>query len=143
MTAFYGSTTVPENVFGEGDLLRLFYATMEQMAPAAWDMNKTFLELWDPQTLCNSWILPDNFHVHVKVMQTTEQNVHFRGEPIAIPHNGERPKRAWTLFVSQCHPFPGWVRCSRDGSPLWCPPGKTGRDPHLDPKGPCRYPNSR
>lgn len=110
MTAFYGSTAVPENVFGEGDLLRLFYATMEQMAPAAWDMNKTFLELWDPQTLCNSWILPDNFHVHVKVMQTTEQNVHFRGEPIAIPTTVNAPKeRGRSLSANVIHSLDGFV----------------------------------
>lgn len=79
MTAFYGSKAVPKEVFGEGPLLNLFYATMGEAAPAAWELNEAFLAMWDNTKLCNSWVLPDNFHVHVKVMGQVQQTVHFLG----------------------------------------------------------------
>lgn len=79
MTAFYNSKAVPKEVFGEGPLLNLFYATMGEAAPAAWELNEAFFDMWDPTKLCNSWVLPDNFHVHVKVMGQVQNTVHFLG----------------------------------------------------------------
>ena len=79
MTALYGSKAVPKEVFGEGPLLNLFYATMGEAAPAAWELNEAFLSMWDNTKLCNSWVLPDNFHVHVKVMGQVQNTVHFLG----------------------------------------------------------------
>lgn len=77
MTALYGSEAVPKEVFGEGALLQVFKDTMQAMAPAAWELNETFILMWDPEALINSWVLPDNFHVHVKVMDRVSDTVHF------------------------------------------------------------------
>jgi len=82
MTSLYGSQAVPKEVFGEGALFNIFISTMQLLAPAAWELNETFLEIWDPNTLCNSWVLPDNFHVHVKVISTVSEVVHIFNEPI-------------------------------------------------------------
>ncbi len=81
MKAFYGSTAVPKQVFGEGALLQIFEETMIESAPGPWELNKGFLDIWDSSALVNSWILPDNFHVHIKVMSKVKEVIHFMGTP--------------------------------------------------------------
>jgi hypothetical protein len=83
MTAFYGSEAVPKQVFGEGKLLGAFFQTLEEEAPFIWELNKAFLGMWDPTALKYSWVLPDNFHVHVKVTDTVEEDVEFMGTTFA------------------------------------------------------------
>lgn len=81
MTSLYGSKAVPREVFGEGSvMLNLFYTTMETLAPGAWELNQAFLGLWDDQATINSWVLPDNFHVHVKVMAPEKESFTFMGQ---------------------------------------------------------------
>lgn len=61
MTAFYGSTSIPEQYFGSN--IDTFYATMEAMAPGAWDLNLSLQGLWDEiKTNKYDWVMPDNFH---------------------------------------------------------------------------------
>src|SRR6185437_12714614 len=55
MTAFYSSTAVPKRVFGEGDLLEVFYNTLQRNAPGAWEINETMLAVWDDTALENTW----------------------------------------------------------------------------------------
>ena len=68
MTAFYNSTAMPKRIFGEGALLDAFYETMKAEAPGAWELTETMLAIWDNEALINAWVMPDNFHVRVKVM---------------------------------------------------------------------------
>jgi hypothetical protein len=79
MTAFYGSEAVPKDVFGEGPLLMAFFRTLEQETPYIWDLNKAFLRMWDPTRYDYTWVLPDNFHVVVKVTDTEQETVDFMG----------------------------------------------------------------
>ncbi len=82
MTALYGSEAMPKQVFGEGVQLRVFYKTMAECAPGAWELNDFFRHgCWNPEALVNSWVLPDNFHVHVKVMDTVKEVVQFHNQP--------------------------------------------------------------
>lgn len=81
MTSLYGSKAVPKEIFGEGALLNVFYETMQGAAPIAWDLNQAFMDIWDDTKLCNSWVLPDNFHVHIKVMGEMRETVHWLNEP--------------------------------------------------------------
>lgn len=87
MTALYSSKSIPKQVFGEGALLDVFYGSLKELAPAAWELNETMVALWDPNTLKHSWILPDNFHVHVKVMAPVRETVHFLNEPFDVFYN--------------------------------------------------------
>lgn len=91
MTALYGSTAMPKKVFGEGALLDVFYNTMNEKAPGAWELNEAFLSLWDNEALSNDWVLPDNFHVHIKVMSQVEDTVHFLNAPYDVTYKVNAP----------------------------------------------------
>ena len=75
MTSGYGSTLVPKEVFGEGGLLATFYQAAFTIAPAAFKLMANLLETWQVDTLAHNWVMPDNFHVNIKVMQTKETRI--------------------------------------------------------------------
>lgn len=121
MTALYGSKAVPKEVFGEGALLAMFYDTMQEAAPAAWELNEAFLEMWNPEALCNSWVLPDNFHVHVKVMNQEKETVHFLNEPFDTFRTVNAPQEEGrSLGANTIHSLDGMIvremgrRCNYD-----------------------------
>lgn len=65
MTSFYGSTAMPEHTFGEH--IDLFYDTIADMAPGAWDLNLGLQELWDQVSgSVYEWVMPDNFHACIE-----------------------------------------------------------------------------
>jgi hypothetical protein len=123
MTAFYSSTAVPKQVFGEGELLKIFYNTLENSAPGAWEINETMLAIWDTTALENSWVLPDNFHVKIKVMGVTTENVHFLNEPFEVAYEVNKPiKGGRSLGANMVHSIDGMVaremqwRCNYDSA---------------------------
>lgn len=91
MTAFYGSEAIPKAVFGEGKLLQAFFETLEEQTPYVWELNKAFLAMWNPDALKYSWVLPDNFHVNMKVTGKIEETVEFMGEPFTTERFENRP----------------------------------------------------
>lgn len=110
MTSLYGSTAVPKEVFGEGDLLKCFQRMMEIHAPAVWELNKIMIDIWNPNALVNSWVMPDNFHVHVKVMGNISQNVHFMHEPFEIIRKENIPQdQGRSLGANMTHSIDGMV----------------------------------
>lgn len=110
MTAFYSSKAVPKQVFGEGQLLDIFYGSLQAMAPAAWELNEAMLGLWNPTALEHHWILPDNFHVHVKVMEQVKERVHFRNAPYDVYFNVNRPmKEGRSLGANTIHSIDGMI----------------------------------
>jgi len=124
MTALYGSVAVPKEVFGEGKLLVTFLDTMKRLAPAAWELNETFLEIWDGEALSNDWVLPDNFHVHIKVMAQASEVVNFLNEPFDITRKINAPtKEGRSLGANTIHSIDGMIvreisrRCDYD--PNW------------------------
>jgi hypothetical protein len=121
MTALYGSQAIPKKVFGEGGLLTMFYDTMKEVAPYAWELNEAFLSMWDPNALINSWVLPDNFHVHVKVMGEEVERVHFLNEPIDTFRKVNAPQEEGrSLGANTIHSIDGMIvremnrRCNYD-----------------------------
>lgn len=91
MTALYGSKAVPEEVFGDGDLLATFYRTMERMTPGAWELNSVFMQLWNSRGLSHDWILPDNFDVRNKVLAPVTEVVYIDTEPFEIFYKENKP----------------------------------------------------
>ena len=121
MTAFYNSTAVPKQVFGEGALLDIFYQTVIEKAPGPWELNEAMLKIWNPSASCHSWVLPDNFHVHVKVMDTDKEIVHFQNEPFDVFTKVNRPMREGrSLGANTVHSIDGMIvkeltrRCDYD-----------------------------
>lgn len=102
MTSLYGSVAVPKEVFGEGTQLNIFYEVMNRMAPAAWELNEAFLAMWDPEALSNDWVLPDNFHVHIKVMAQVKEVVHFMNQPFDTFHKVNQPVKEGRSLGANC-----------------------------------------
>jgi len=108
MTALYSSEKVPKEVFG--DLYDTFVETMEDEAPGVWTLNKEFLKLWNPNALSNDWVLPDNFHVHVKVMNTVPMNVTFLDEPYTAFRKVNEPmEEGRSLGANVTHSIDGMI----------------------------------
>ena len=75
MTSFYGSSAVPKALFGEDtEELKSFYEAAKLLAPGAWELLQDLLSCW-PKVPKHSWIAPDGFHVHVKVMVSKETRI--------------------------------------------------------------------
>jgi DNA-dependent RNA polymerase len=92
MTAFYASKAVPKRVFGEGELLQKFYETVSTEA------------------LSNDWVLPDGFHVHIKVMDSVNESIHFLNEPFDVSHRENMPKKEGrSLPANATHSIDGMV----------------------------------
>lgn len=138
MTSLYGSTAMPKVVFGDGPLLQVFQSTMGRLAPAVWELNQVMLDAWNPDALSHDWIMPDNYHVHIKVIQTVAENVHFLNEPFEIPRKVNAPMAGGrSLCANMTHSIDGMIvremirRCSYhpptvqyvrgllDGSPMY------------------------
>ena len=125
MTALYASKAVPKEVFGEGSLLTVFYDTLSDLAPAAWELNEAMLSLWNPEALSHDWVLPDNFHVHVKVMGSVKETVHFLNKPYDVFTKVNAPQEEGrSLGANTIHSLDGMVvremtrRCSYDPSKI-------------------------
>jgi len=121
MTALYSSKAIPKKVFGEGSLLDTFYETMEDLAPGAWDLNEAFLQMWNPKAFSHDWILPDNFHVHIKVMAQFTDTVHFLNAPYEVPYKVNAPIQGGrSLGANTIHSIDGMIvreltrRCNYD-----------------------------
>lgn len=121
MTGLYGSVAVPKRVFGEGMQLKVFYEVMAELAPAAWELNQAFLDMWDATTYSHNWVLPDNFHVNVKVMSQVKEVVQFMNEPYETFHSVNEPTdEGRSLGANTIHSIDGMIvreitrRCDYD-----------------------------
>lgn len=121
MTSLYGSTAVPKRVFGEGALLDIFYHTMHEVAPAVWELNEAMLALWNPDAYSHDWVLPDNFHVHIKVMNQVKETVHFLNQPFEVYYQVNEPhSEGRSLGANTIHSIDGMIvremsrRCDYD-----------------------------
>lgn len=75
MTSTYGSKKVPQEVFGEGEVLEGFYKATEKVAEGAFNLLDDLMETWKPFALAHEWTLPDGHYVNVKVMEKVEKRL--------------------------------------------------------------------
>lgn len=110
MTGLYSSKAVPKRVFGEGALLDTFYQTLTDLAPGAWELNEAFLSMWNPDALSHDWILPDNFHVHIKVMSQALEPVHFLNASYDVTYKVNAPmEEGRSLGANTIHSIDGMI----------------------------------
>lgn len=121
MTALYGSEAKPKEVFGEGIMLKVFENTMADQAPAVWELNKFWLQCGNPDATSYLWIMPDNFHVKIKVMVQDVQTVNFLNKPYDITRMVQgTEEKTRMLSANTTHSIDGMVvremlrRCSYD-----------------------------
>lgn len=76
MTTLYGSKATPKSIFGEDTPeLDAFYQALQNIVPGAWQLLQALLASWQPMALSHDWVLPDNFHAKIKVMQKIETRI--------------------------------------------------------------------
>lgn len=75
MTSGYGSKAVPKRVFGEGEMLDVFYNAAMIIAPGAFQLMDELLESWRPFALDHTLVFPDGFVAVMKVMETKETRI--------------------------------------------------------------------
>lgn len=102
-------------------LLELFFEAMDTLAPGAWQLNSAFLSMWNPEALSYHWTLPDNFHVHTKVMGTVKEEVKYDGCIFDIAHKENLPqKEGRSLGANITHSIDSYIvreltrRCDYD-----------------------------
>ena len=69
MTAYYNSEAQPRLLFGNGELLNKFYEVLYDRTPGAWLFNELIGTIWNSKKLSNDYVMPDNFHVIIPVLQ--------------------------------------------------------------------------
>ena len=77
--------------------------------------------LRNAEALSHDWVLPDNFHVHVKVMSQVKETVHFMNEPYDVFHAVNAPtEEGRSLGANTIHSIDGMIvreitrRCDYD-----------------------------
>jgi len=110
MTSFYGSTAQPKAIFGDGKQLETFYEVIKANAPGAWEITEAMLQIWDPTALIYEWVLPDNFHVKVKVQGKVHEWVQFLNEPYEVIHEENMTqKEGRSLGANMVHSLDGMI----------------------------------
>lgn len=120
MTALYGSVATPKAVFGED--VDVFYDTMEQLAPGAWDLNLGIQELWDEiDGTTYDWIMPDNFYACIETHDKEVIEFKFLDESYQVIQKvNERPRFHKGLGPNLIHSVDGMIvremyrRCQYD-----------------------------
>lgn len=126
MTALYGSQKTPRDIFGEDSPeLEAFYKGLTDIAPGAVELLGDLRAAWQPFALEHKWVLPDNFHARIKVMQKVEDA---RVEVDELDHStfsmdyyvNEGTKKDLKLVANVTHGFDAYLlrslqrRCSYD-----------------------------
>lgn len=139
MTAFYTSEAVPKAVFGQGELLREFYKTLEQEAPGCWALNTFMKNLWDPEAIRYDWVMPDNFHAHFLVEGRVTETVDFMGSAVDVSYRVQMPiEKGRALGANTTHSVDGFIaremcrRCMYDPRSINRVKGLVNSNDHFD-----------
>lgn len=112
MTAGYGSKATPEEIFGK-DMVKYFYAGCHLRAPGAFTLMDILINAWQPYTLAHTWVLPDGFTAHIRVLETIEAKIeideldHHRFETKYTVNRGKR--NAVSLAANVIHSIDSYL----------------------------------
>lgn len=114
MTFFYGSTAVPEQVFGtRSEALAAFYRTMEDKLDGAYELMQLFQSHWDSNAEYYQFTMPDGHVVKIPVMQTVEKKIEvdeFGHSSFMYRSKVVKPKRKGrSLAANITHSVDAWV----------------------------------
>jgi hypothetical protein len=125
MSSLYGSKRQPRLAFGTGIGLEAFYDSMTEELPGAWALNEALIDLWQADALSHDWVLPDNFHVRIKVMTPIVHPIEVQGRKLHVTSLvNEGSKTGLSLAANVTHAVDGMVvremtrRCSYDPEKL-------------------------
>lgn len=109
MTACYGSEKKPKEVFGEKNYY-IFEEVMNEELPAVWGLNKFLLNNWNSRKTIYSWIMPDNFHVDAKVVNTRFYESKIMGYNITFSKKVVEPtEKGRFLSANLAHSVDGFI----------------------------------
>lgn len=89
MTSLYGSKASPKSLFGEN--VDIFYQVMAEECPDIWELNNFLVDAWNPEISSYGWVMPDNFHVNIKVYNDQTEYFTFLGEEFSFNHKIHAP----------------------------------------------------
>lgn len=110
MKAFYTSKREPKRVFGEGELLDIFFRTLATETPGAWALNEHMEAIWDPEAREYVWQMPDGFTVRQEVEAERRETVSFLNQPYEVKYriNAPTPKGR-SLGANLAHSCDGFL----------------------------------
>jgi DNA-directed RNA polymerase len=113
MTAFYGSTAQPKEVFGEGTALLAFHETLAEKLKGAYALMQIFQKYWNPYAEYHSWALPDGHIAKVPVTEVEEKSLEvdeFNHMRFAYRTTVIKPKTfSRSLTANIVHSIDGWI----------------------------------
>lgn len=109
MTSLYGSTRTPEMTFGNN--VDLFYDTISEMAPGAWQLNLDLQDVWlRLKGSVYNWVLPDNFHACIETKKPEYQAFTMLGKELLITKYVDgRPEFHKGLGPNLIHSVDGFI----------------------------------
>lgn len=110
MTAFYNSTENPKKLFKTEKELNKFYEVLSTQTEGAFALNKAISALWNNKALYHNFIMPDNFHVKLPVMQVVEKTFKFLGKIHSIEVLANKKSNNYrSLSANIVHSFDGYI----------------------------------
>lgn len=108
MQRCYGGTATAKKYFE--DYVDIFEDVMAEEMPNVWAFNQLALDMWDDTVLEYNWIMPDNFHINMKVMDKVYTDFNYKGQDYTFIHNENQPKkRGLALGANITHSIDGFI----------------------------------
>lgn len=108
MQRCYGGTATAKKYFE--DYVDIFEEVMAEEMPNVWAFNQLALDMWDDSVLEYNWVMPDNFHINMKVMDKVYTDFNYKGQDYTFIHNENQPrKRGLALGANITHSIDGFI----------------------------------
>lgn len=108
MQRCYGGTATAKKYFE--DYVDIFEDVMAEEMPNVWAFNQLALDMWDDSVLEYNWVMPDNFHINMKVMDKVYTDFNYKGQDYTFIHNENQPrKRGLALGANITHSIDGFI----------------------------------
>lgn len=108
MQRCYGGTATAKKYFE--DYVDIFEDVMAEEMPNVWAFNQLALDMWDDTVLEYNWVMPDNFHINMKVIDKIYTDFNYKGQDYTFIHNENQPrKRGLALGANITHSIDGFI----------------------------------